>query len=96
MADTMFLVGGCTDGDPTKRVQVFVPFPVAYRSFDEAVKAAELDYRHNIAPGADVAFTVYRSASGCGYVEVTDGEGPCRVVGLYKIVPGEADSPRRP
>lgn len=91
MAETTFLAAGhAAHADPVKRVQVFAPFPVAYRSFDEAVRAAELDYRRNVAPGADVAFTVYRSESGEGYVEVADDGGPCRVVGLYKIIPGES------
>jgi hypothetical protein len=91
MADPTFLAAGYAGhDDPVKRVQVFASLPAAYRSFGEAARAAELDYRHNIAPGVDVAFTVYRSDSGTGYVEVTDGGGGCRVVGLYKIIPGES------
>lgn len=96
MADRVYVVGAyVSNDDPLLRVRTFVPLPAEYRTLDEAVAAAERDYRVNDTPTADVAFVVYRSAAGDAVVEVSRG-GPFQTAGFYKVAvveTGEAGAP---
>lgn len=85
MAENVYMVGAyVSNDDPLLRVRRFVPLPTEYRTLDEAVTAAERDYRENDTPGADVRFVLYRSESGNAVVEVSRG-GPFQTAGFYKI-----------
>lgn len=93
MADTVYVVGAyVTSEDPLLRVRAFVPLTTEYRTLEEAVAAAEEDYRRNDSPGADVTFVVYRSGSGDAVVEVSRGR-PFRTAGFYKVARVEAGEP---
>ena len=90
MADKVYVVGAYVSSeDPALRVRAFVPLPAEYRTLDEAVAAAERDYRASDARAGDVAFVVYRAAGGDAVVEVSRG-GPFRTAGFYKVALVEA------
>lgn len=90
MAEMVYVVGAyVSNDDPLLRVRAFVPLAAEYRTLDEAVAAAEQDYRANDAPGADVGFVVYRSGGGDAVVEVSRG-GPFATAGFYKVARVEA------
>jgi hypothetical protein len=95
MADKVYVVGAyVSNEDPLLRVRAFVPLATEYRTLDEAVAAAEQDYRKNDSPEADVKFVVYRSGGGDAIVEVSRG-GPFRNAGFYKVAlveVGESDA----
>lgn len=95
MADKVYVVGAyVSNDDPLLRVRAFIPLLTEYRTLDEAVAAAEEDYRRNDAPGADVTFVVYRSATGDALVEVSR-RAPFQTAGIYKVAlidVGEADA----
>lgn len=94
MADKVYVVGAyVSNDDPLLRVRAFIPLPTEHRTLDEAVTAAERDYRTNDAPGADVTFVVYRSDGGDAIVEVSRGR-PFKNAGFYKVARvevGESD-----
>jgi hypothetical protein len=90
MADKVYVVGAyVANDDPLLRVRAFVPLLTEHRTLEEAVAAAERDYRDNVGPRADVAFVVYQSAGGDAIVEVSRG-GPFKNDGFYKIARVEA------
>jgi hypothetical protein len=85
MADKVFKVGAyVSNDDPLLRIRAFIPLTPDYRALEEAVAAAEGDYRKNDRPEADVTFVIYRSPGGDAVVEVSRG-GPFRNAGFYKI-----------
>ena len=95
MADKVYVVGAyVSNDDPLLRVRAFIPLLTEYRTLDEAVVAAEHDYRQNDAPGADVTFVVYRADGGDAIVEVSRGK-PFQSAGFYKVAlieGGEAEA----
>ena len=85
MADKVYMVGAyVSNDDPLLRVRAFIPLLAEFRTLDEAVAAAEQDYRKNDAPAAAVAFVVYKSETGDAIVEVSRG-GPFQNAGFYKV-----------
>ena len=95
MADKVYVVGAyVSNDDPLLRIRAFFPLATEYRTLEEAVAAAEQDYRQNAKPGDDVTFVVYRSDAGEAVVEVSRG-GPFRNAGFYKVAlveVGESDA----
>ena len=90
MADKVYVVAAyVSSDDPLLRIRTFLPLPAEYATLDEAVAAAEKDYRAGETPEADVSFVAYRSAGGDAVVEVSRG-GPFRTGGFYKIALVEA------
>lgn len=93
MSETVFTAGSLvTNEDPMRRIQVFVAIPLSYATLEEAVEGVKDYYRLNFAEGARVpfealTFTVYASGDGnAAFVEVGDGGGLFRNVGLFKVV----------
>ena len=85
MAVKVYVVGAyVSNDDPLLRVRAFITLPAQYRTLDEAVAAAEQDYRRNDKSGADTRFVVYLSEAGDALVEVSRG-GPFHPAGFYKI-----------
>ena len=85
MAEKVYVVGAyVASDDPQLRIRAFVPLPTEYRTLDEAVAAAEKDYRAGGELGADITFVVYRSDGGDAILEVNRG-GPFLTAGFYKI-----------
>ncbi len=95
MADKVYVVGAyVANDDPNLRVRAFVPLTTEYRTLDEAVAAAEADFRSSGTPAEGVTFIVYRSGEGDAIVEVSRG-GPFLTAGFYKVAlveVGEADA----
>lgn len=95
MAEKVYVVGAyVSNDDPLLRTHAVVPLPAGFRTLDDAVAAAERDYRAGGSPQTDVTFVVYRSDAGDAIVEVRRG-GPLQTAGFYKIAlveTGEADA----
>jgi hypothetical protein len=92
MADRVYVVGAyVASDDPLLRIRAFIPLGTEHRTLDEAVAAAERDYRDSHGSADGVSFVVYRSAEGDAVVEVSRG-GPFLTSGFYKLAlvePGE-------
>ena len=89
MADKVYVVGAyVSNEDPLLRVRAFIPLATEFQSLDEAVTAAQKDFRQN-DPDTDVTFVVYKSPAGDAIIEVSRG-GPFKNAGFYKVAQLEA------